>query len=162
MSQDSDDEAHDPQTKSIGEMQKEDLLSLLNILRLMDPGKFELALCLSSSLRQSVPSMMSLSPPPRDSISLLSLESSIRLWQQYELLLQSQNVLMSLGSSGFPNSTLPHPYNLNPVITPTISSSLLYHPQLFGLLHHESVNPSLTHATTAPTAAMQRDFAPRN
>eukprot|EP01040_Poterioochromonas_malhamensis_P015485 gene15485-17339_t len=157
ISRDSDDEnnlkiseAHDL-ASSMEEMQKEDLLDLLNILRLMDPGKFELALCInqpSSLSRQNIPPV-----PPMVSFSpydLISLESSIRLLRHYQLLLQSQNVLRSLGSSEFPNPTLPD-------ITRTIAS-LLYHSQLFGVVNHESVSPSLTYGTPIPTAATQQDF----
>eukprot|EP00599_Poterioochromonas_sp_BG-1_P010965 CAMPEP_0173132854 /NCGR_PEP_ID=MMETSP1105-20130129/387_1 /TAXON_ID=2985 /ORGANISM="Ochromonas sp., Strain BG-1" /LENGTH=301 /DNA_ID=CAMNT_0014044427 /DNA_START=973 /DNA_END=1878 /DNA_ORIENTATION=- len=147
-------------TNSIGEMEREELLGLLNILRLMDPGKFELALCIKrfSSSRQSVLPMMMYGFP-----SLLSLDDSIRLLQQYQLLLQSQNVLWSLGLSGFPpiigaTATNPSLSTLNSLITPTIpmiSSSFLSYPQLFEQVNRASVNDALVNPQdrNMPTAA---------
>eukprot|EP01040_Poterioochromonas_malhamensis_P015486 gene15486-17340_t len=160
ISQDSDDESQleSPQINGLEEMQKEDLLGLLNILRLMDPGKFELALCihrLSSLSRQSIAPVPPMVSPHYASVSTLSLTDSIRLLQQHQLLLQSQNVL----GSTYP--ILPYNLNLNYMITPTIASSLLYPPQLSGQVNHESVNSSLNHGITFPGAAVKQDFALR-
>ncbi len=139
---------------SFGEMKKEDLLHLLNILRLMDPDKFELALSIKGfSSRQSVEPVVS------SSDSSLLLENSIRLLQ-YQQLLQLQNVLCSLGSSGTMHT---NPSSLNSVVTPssTLGSSFLFYPQLFGQVNHKSVNTSLTQGNNFPAAAFQQDFPQR-
>ena len=138
---------------SFGEMKKGDLLHLLNILRLMDPDKFELALSIKGfSSRQSVEPVVS-----SHSDSSLLLENSIRLLQQYQQLLQLlqlQNVLCSLGSSGTMHT---NPSSLNSVVTPssTLGSSFLFYPQLLGQVNHESVNTSPIQGNNFPAAAFQ-------
>eukprot|EP01040_Poterioochromonas_malhamensis_P016401 gene16401-18604_t len=135
-------------------MKKGDLLHLLNILRLMDPDKFELALSITGfSSRQSAEPVVS------SSDSSLLLENSIRLLQ-YQQLLQLQNVLCSLGSSGTMHT---NPSSLNSVVTPssTLGSSFLFYPQLFGQVNHKSVNTSLIQGNNFPAAAFQQDFPER-
>eukprot|EP01040_Poterioochromonas_malhamensis_P012842 gene12842-14070_t len=146
-----DDQAHDS-ASSIGEMKKEDMQDLLNILRLMDSDKFELALSISRfSSRQGARSVAS-----SHIDSSLVLEYTIRLIQQYQLLLQSRNVICSIGTM----HTYPSfPFYLNSMITPTNTqgSSLLFYPQLF-VQGNQRMNTSLTQGTNFPAAAFQQDF----
>eukprot|EP01040_Poterioochromonas_malhamensis_P012843 gene12843-14071_t len=147
---------------SFGEMKKEDLLRLLDLLRLMDPDRFELALSINGFSSQSAQPVVS-----SHSDSSLLLENSIRLRQQHQLLLQLlqllqlQNVLCSLGSIGSMHTNSSLPFYLNSVITPMQGSSLLFYPQLLRQVNHESVNTSLTQDTNFPAAAFQQDFPQR-
>ncbi len=153
-----DDQSHDP-ANSIGEMKKEDVLGL-NILRLMDPDKFELALSINRfSSRQCIRSVVS-----SHCDSSLLLENSIRFLHQYQLLLQllqSQNVLCSLGSSGTMHTNHSFPSYLNTVITPPQVSSFFFYPQLFGQVNHGLVNASLNQGNNFPAAVFQQDFPQR-
>lgn len=149
-----DDQSHDP-ANSIEEMKKEDLLGLLNILRLMDPHKFELALYINRfSSGQFVRPVMS-----SQCDSSLLLENSIRLLQQYQLLLQllqSQNILCSFSSSETMHTNTSFPNSMIKPIS-TQGSSLLDYPQLFGQVNHESVNTG----TNFPVTSFQEDFSQR-
>eukprot|EP01040_Poterioochromonas_malhamensis_P004899 gene4898-5254_t len=127
--------SHELQTDSLSFMDRDDLLNLLRILRLMDSNRFDLALSLLRGNHLPLQQHQQQHPGPfivpdgYQSSLLFSLEASTRRVQH---LIQSQNVLNSFGPVDplLLNTSLQ--YQLNSMITSSLVSSLLLNPLLYS------------------------------